>query len=223
VPASTVFLDHSHSAARLPSASAVGRAPQVTSTSASAFGFPKFTFRTSNSIASSAPRPRRPRPPTLFNPFPRSAPKAAPLTPAAVATQNTATQATSGLNFGSFYFFPEQYFSQQQPQYSAIIDFNPKTKPLHRPQARYPAATKLLLSQSILPPPPAATVAETEENIAEPRFLEGNSLDYEIFSDGDVGVIDTIAPPPTASTRIVIPPGRFKIYDALDPLAVPIE
>jgi len=222
VPASTVFLDHSHSAARLPAASAAGRAPQVTSTSASAFGFQKFTFRASNSIARSAPRPR---PPTLFNPFARSAPKAAPPTPAAVETQNTATTATSGLNFGSFYFFPEQYFSQQQPpQYSAIIDFNPKMKPLHRPQqARYPASTKLLLSQPILPPPPPATVAETEENIAEPRFLEGNSLDYEIFSDGDVGVIDTIAPPPTASTRFVIPPGRFKIYDALDPLAVPIE
>ena len=124
VPASTVFLDHSHSAARLPSAA--GRAPPSSPTSTSAFNFPKFTFRTSNSLASSAPR-------TPFNPFARSAPpKVSPPTPA--ATQNTATSATSGLNFGSFYFFPAQFFPQQQPQYSAIIDFNPKKKPLHRPQ-----------------------------------------------------------------------------------------
>ena len=67
-------------------------------------------------------------------------------------------------------------------------------------------------------------MAETEENVAEPRFLEGNALDYEIVDDG---VIDTVAPPPapplSTSTGFVIPPGRFKIYDALDPLAVPIE
>ena len=65
-------------------------------------------------------------------------------------------------------------------------------------------------------------MAETGENVAEPRFLEGNALDYEIVDDGSV--IDTIAPPPlSTSTGFVIPPGRFKIYDALDPLAVPIE
>ena len=82
----------------------------------------------------------------------------------------------------------------------------------------------MLLSQPVFPPP-AATV--TEENIAEPRFLAGNSLDYEIVDDGDVGVIDTFdtiaPPPPSASNGFMIPPGRFKIYDALDPLAVPIE
>ena len=133
VPASTVFLDHSQSAARLPPAPApaAARAPPSSPTSTSAFGFPQFTFRTSNSIASSAP------PAALFNPFARSAP-----TPSTVvANQNTATTAaTSGLNFGSFYFFPKQYFPQQQPQYSAIIDFNPKTKPLHRPQgSTYPS------------------------------------------------------------------------------------
>ena len=89
-------------------------------------------------------------------------------------------------------------------------------------QAIYPAATKVLLPSPILPPPAAATALKTEEDIAEPRFLGGNSLDYEIVDDG--GVIDTIAPPPpTGGSEFVIPPGRFKIYDALDPLAVPIE
>ena len=139
VPASTVFLDHSHSAARLPSTPATGRAPPSGTISTSAFGFPKFTFRTTNSIASSAT-------PALFNPFAtiaRSVPKATtpPQTPAAVATQNTATTATSEPNFGGFYFFPKQYFQKQQPQYSAIIEFNPKAKPLHRPQgSTFPSA-----------------------------------------------------------------------------------
>ena len=87
-------------------------------------------------------------------------------------------------------------------------------------QAIYPAATNLLLPQAIYPPP-AATVPEAEEDIAEPRFLEGNSLDYDIF---DGGVLDRVAPSmQSGSTGFVIPPGRFKIYDALDPLAVPIE
>ena len=125
MPASTVLLGHR--AAQLLSSKAAGRAPHPSPTSTSEHGFPKFTFRSSNGIANSGPS-------TLLNPFARSATKATPTTSAAVANYNTAKTATSGLKFGSFYIFPKQYFPKQNPQYSAIINFNPKPEQLHRPQ-----------------------------------------------------------------------------------------
>ena len=127
MPASTVLLGHRHGAAQLLSTKAAGRAPHPSPTSTSEYGFPKFMFRSTNGIANSGPS-------TLFNPFARSATKAIPTASAAVANHNAAKTATSGLKFGSFYIFPKQYFPKQNPQYSAIINFNPKPEQLHRPQ-----------------------------------------------------------------------------------------
>ena len=127
MPASTVLLGHRHGAAQLLSTKAAGRAPHPSPTSTSEYGFPKFMFRSTNGIANSGPS-------TLFNPFARSATKATPTASAAVANHNAAKTATSGLKFGSFYIFPKQYFPKQNPQYSAIINFNPKPEQLHRPQ-----------------------------------------------------------------------------------------